>query len=144
MLAFKSDLSNALAADAEADQTRPEPHQRPVTRRAWLFHVSSAPRITPALGAGEMHAPHGFRFVLMALTSAPNAPHHAPAEVFVPHTSASPCHLQATSKSPTSTRCYFRVVILQVRNVNSLRDSTFLSCPAGPHTYPHPRKKFIF
>ena len=34
--------------------------------------------------------------------SAPNAPRHAPAEVFVPHTSASPCHLQATSKERTS------------------------------------------
>jgi hypothetical protein len=47
--------------------------------------------------------PTAFRFVLMALTSAPNAPRHAPAEVFVPHTSASPCHLQATSKERAST-----------------------------------------
>jgi hypothetical protein len=34
------------------------------------FHVSSAPRITPALGAGEMHAPHACAYPAKRLIEA--------------------------------------------------------------------------
>gem|GEM_PF-3998513 len=60
-------LRPALQSVVRSRTPRASPAYRLFRRK---FHVSSAPRITPALGAGEMHAPHACAYPAKRLIEA--------------------------------------------------------------------------